>query len=202
MAKRIIADRQIELGRHLYLFESPAAGITDCLIIAHGASSAEHRFRVPNGTTVYFKAGHNQAANLADGPIFGYDGHNFSGDQHFNHAHNQMYGAGRDVPDQILGKAHGDHWDDPAQRGPAEYYLAIRSWMNQVQNVNHAAWLPHLVTIRNRKMPFMKDYVWLSRVIELVQAHDPTIVNFYSMACRGAANAALLKKVGDPAFRV
>jgi hypothetical protein len=202
MAKVRVAEDQYELGENLYFFESPADGITDCLIIAHGAQAGAPEFRIPANTTIHFFARSRQPGRLPQGPIVSYDGENFTTHERFNVERNQTYQGGRVISDQVLGKAHGRHWENPLTRGPAQYYEAVRARIDEIHNDNGLAWLPHLVTIRNRRWAHMSKYIWLSRLIELVQGYDNSIVNFYSMACRIFASDDVVRKAGAQAFPV
>ena len=180
----------VPLGQNAYLFPSPAGGVvTDCFIIAHGGTphSKDYRFNVPAGCTVNFFASGGNAHKMDEGPIKGFkviSAQNQGGAPAIERGNRIQ--AGASCRDYILAKAVGTHYEaEPDQNT----YLGINQALNELAGA-HAGlrWLPHYISIRNRTSWFRDTHIWLSKLIELVRAHDPRIVNFYCSHCRGYIN--------------
>ena len=54
-------------------------------------------------------------------------------------------------------------------------------------------WLPHYVSIRNRKAWGKSTNIWLSRLISDIRAWDANVVNFYCANCRSYLNGNAAK---------
>jgi hypothetical protein len=192
------AAGQVELGDYLFFFESPAgAAMADCYLVGHGGHVAERRFHVPDRTTVHFYTKYGSSEIRYDGPIGSY------GKRPGGNADTRT--AGSHITDLVLGKALGTHCPVQGKGGGAEYYLEIRQQMTTVSVGQGPNWLPHYACVRNRRFPFADTYLWLSNVIQLVQAHNPNVVNFYIAACRNVlspdSERKILKKVGAQALQ-
>lgn len=190
-----LATNQVALGSNVYFFQSPDPGATDCIIMAHGAMISGNNFRVPANVTVMYEADAGQSVINHHGPIRTrlqlaaaptIDRRN-------------RYTAGNRCPDQILGKTMGKHWDDPATRDSVQYYTFIEEAMRIGHGLRN--WAPHFISIRNRKGPFSKEFVWLSEVVRLVTEYDDSVRQFYSYGCRNYdTSGRLADRAGDRAF--
>jgi hypothetical protein len=191
---RTTADNQVALGDYIYFFRSPADRMTDCAILGHGGHVPDHRFELPANVTVVYQVAYNRPLTLYQGPM----GSTLTGVAGGG-AGTERHTGPRHLIDQVLTKNLGEkHWEDPKTRVTGQYYLAMEARQTELSGAGQGAnWAPHVVTIRNRRYPGSNDAVWLSKVIELVRAHDPTIVTFYPYACRGIVGEKWVKKAGE-----
>ncbi len=193
------------IGNNAYMFPSPAgAGVTDCFILGHGGTphAKDYQFTVPAGCTVNFLGEATKAYVMpGGGPVEGFrvmSGSN-GGAAPAIDVRNR-FAAGAVCRDYILAKAVGTHY----KAAPAEgTYIAINATLNGLVGAPHAGmqWLPHYVTIRNRTSIFRDTNIWLSKLIDLIRAANPAIVNFYCAHCRiwvrGDVETRSLKSVGS-----
>jgi hypothetical protein len=195
---RAKAGNQWELGSYVYFFESPAPGMTDCLITAHGGHVAGRQFNLPPGVKVFYSTDYNKTINFDQGPIRT----PLSGAPRQTDPAWTFTGPGK-VADQLLGKSLGTHWLAAHQRDGAQYYLFIEAKMRLLLNFPGTGpnWVPHFVSIRNRKFAGSASYVWLSNVIELVKQNFPTVVNFYPAACRGVVGNEYADRATAQSYR-
>jgi hypothetical protein len=174
--------------------------MTDCLLLAHGGSIDQTRkFDVPAGVTVAFLAPAGNTYKGA-GPMGVYQKLWAAGG---SVSHMQEYAQSRPCPDYILAKAMGTHWED--EHDQANYVQAHR-YMTNLFNAAPGTgknWLPHLVTVRNRKAK--KQNVWLSTLIsDLVNARSVAalgIKKIYCANCRDDISSEYTKfrkTVGTP----
>ncbi|WP_338847376.1 putative adhesin [Massilia sp. W12] len=190
-----LASNQTELGSNVYFFESPAPNTADCIIMAHGATVAGNAFIVPANVTILFEADAGQAVVNHQGSIRSRLGL----PQAPAIPHRNRYQGGARCPDQILGKALGQHWDDPGQRDGNDYYRFVQQAMTTGHGLGN--WAPHFISIRNRKGLFSKEFVWLSEVVRLLRTHKPAVTNIYSYGCRNYdTSGALARRAGNRAY--
>ena len=185
----------VKLGEKAYLFPSrSAAAVTDCFIVGHGGlpsngrKGIDYKFTVPNGCTVNFLAKGGQSLSMS-GPVSGFTviaGGNGGNPPSIDKGNS--FASGKKCGDYIIAKALGTH--APTGGGTPETmaeknYAAVDLALQQVAGP-HAGlqWLPHYVSIRNRTSWIEDTNVFLSKLIELIRAHDATIVNFYCAHCR------------------
>ncbi len=189
------ASNQVALGDYVYFFESPAAGMRDCAIMAHAGTVRERFFYVPNGVSVKFNSNPGQRSQLNLGPMRSITSHQTSPMP----GRDNLYISGNRCSDQVLGKIMGAHWDDRVTRVEGRYY----ELMSQAISMNSTlgSWAPHLVLIRNRKFPLANEYIWLSKVIQLVRAHNANVSNFYSFGCRNYGDN-LARHAGTQAYQI
>lgn len=198
------------LGDNAYLFPSPAGQVTDCVVFAHGgavsigAEGIDFSFTVPAGCTLYFMASGGKPFSTT-GPVTGFKaiaaangGHPPTVDRIDTRT------AGSTCTDYVLAKAHGTHWtaETMAEKDYAAIATALNGLYGQFKTLQ---WVPHYVSIRNRHAFRTHKYVFLSKVISDVIAHDATITNFYLMHCRGQVSdtqsRAILRDVTGQAFQ-
>ena len=201
--KATLAQGQVAIGENLYLFTSPAGATADCLIIAHGGTVPGYKFKVPNGVTIYYTTAFDSKGVYEHGPYAVYSGVRPAVPP------GQQAQAGAVITDLAQGKAVGDHWrnsDHAVKEG--EHYLALRSQMDWKQLKAKPGlgtnWLPHLVTIRNRKRPGVSRLIWLSRLIQEVQGYNAGITDFYVTSCRAVLDnhpELIAKAAGSQAYK-
>lgn len=194
-------DRAVEVGSNAYLFRSPAWDMTDCFIMAHGGQiDLSQRFDVPEHQEIVFFAQQGYALK-GPGPLGLYN--QWATRQVSPIQDNQVptahrYVHGRPCPDYILSKAMGTHWDDPATR--ASYDEVLRNYtgtflmMGQKKLYPCVApgfgpnWVPHFVTVRNRRSIFHSKNIWLSALIAdlnaLAEEKGWVFERFYCAHCR------------------
>src|SRR5678815_390323 len=134
------------------MFPSPAMGITDVFIIAHGACSDGSRsFTVPDNVKVTFFAAPNQPFISRHGPL-GVIDHNIekgnidripelSYPETSQNYKLTNYPAGGLCTDYILGKALGIHSPDPQNQTS---YIEVHNSMAD-HSLRGKAWIPHIV---------------------------------------------------------
>lgn len=109
----------------------------------------------------------------------------------------ENYTGPQNVLDQVLAKNLGKHWNVKADRDGTQYYQSIKDRMDHLHDPGQGPnWVPHFVSIRNRRTPGVQEAVLLSKVIELVRAAHPSIDNFYTYGCRGTESAKWVKRSG------
>ena len=201
-------ENTIRLGDNAYLLESPNLAIADCLVIAHGGIIDKTRkFTVPAGITIEFFVEALQSNSAPDG----LEGliHKHITDRTAIAANpalaanraNLRYEAQSACPDYILAKAFGTHYDVVDSR---TNYSRVRDLL-QTNVAGHGLnWIPHVVTVRNRKSLLTKQNVWLSVLVEKILAAKPGVTTIYCANCRVAippARAAhYAGTVGSPAL--
>lgn len=198
------------LGDNAYLFPSPAGRVADCLISAHGGAAyigAEGRgftFTVPAGCTLYFMATGGSAFK-ATGPVTGFRA---IVAENAGRApaipRGDTFTAGSSCTDYVLAKAHGTHWKSETM--VEKNYAAIAAALSDLHGAfTPLQWLPRYVSIRNRHAFRTHKYVFLSKVIADIIAHDATITNFYLMHCRvnlgDAASRSIMRDITGQAFQ-
>src|SRR5690242_14819132 len=109
-----LPEGTIAVGQHAYLFVSPAEGMQDCMILAHGgAIDLSRRFDVPSDMEVIFYTDAGRSITMGRGPLKYYEGK--TGNLQMPAA-NLRYNSGRPCPDYVLGKSVGTHWKVEAER--------------------------------------------------------------------------------------
>ena len=173
------APGMIAIGDHAYLLPSPAQGMTDCLVLAHGGSiDVTRKFDVPANLTVAFLTAAGTTYH-GPGPMGVYR------DLWKNFAlpvPAQRYSGTRPCPDYILAKAFGTFWHNVAEQST---YLEAHRDMSILANAAPGAganWLPHLIAIRNRKVG--KQNVWLSTLIRDIAGSGQGITRVLCANCR------------------
>ena len=180
------------IGEHAYLIESPAANVSDCLVIAHGASVGGQTFDVPPGKVVQFFVA-DRVSNQAYGPAdlvktaairmnnFGHVLGKPEGEKDRRARNALVFAAGATCQDYVLGKMLGDHF-----RASQTTYLEMRRTLDQdVATLPPGAngnWVPHVVTVRNRKSTH--QYIWLSALIRDLVNFNAALTTFYCANCR------------------
>jgi len=172
-----VAANQIALGEKLYLFTSPRANTTSCLIWGHGGLLfGDGTYNLPAGVTLdfYVAAGEiheTQPGKAIRGPQLGKD----------VLASARLTGPAV-ISNYRMRKALG--------KGFEPYFVSyadVQKHMNAshafVQNAN-GTWCPHVVSIRRRLNLHGKSML-LGEIIDAVLAHDPQITTFYYGGCRG-----------------
>jgi hypothetical protein len=90
------------------------------------------------------------------------------------------YAAGRACPDYVLAKSLGSHWRVAADQAT---YAQVHQGIGAAALPGGGAnWLPHLVSIRNRKL--LKQNIWLSTLIADIRKAKPNITRFFCAHCR------------------
>ena len=192
----------IELGDNAYLFPSPVAASTEVFVMAHGGSiDITRKFDVPGNVTVAFFVKGNQANYGPGGPL------GFITTQMDNKDLGRTIGepddraytyTGRACPDYILSKAFGTHWKTVATRAS---YRDVRDEMDSRNPGNGPNWVPHIVTVRNRKALGTNQNIWLSALIAAIIKAMPNTTRIYCGNCRSDASADAKKHkktVGAP----
>jgi len=181
----------IRLGDNAYMFPSPATGITDVFIIAHGACPDGSRsFTVPDNVKVTFFAAPNQPYNPHIGPRDVIDEQINTGNATLNHELSYEetnpnykltnYPAGGPCTDYILGKALGNHMPNPRDQTS---YLEVHAQMAD-HSKRGRAWIPHIVTVRSRSAIGTHTNMWLSTLIALIMAEKNDTTRIYCGNCR------------------
>ncbi len=177
------AGNQIALGEKLYFFTSPAPGTTKCLIWGHGGLlHGDGQYALPAGTTIHYYVPHGQArlSRPANGIRAGSMGDNPG-----------IRVAGpANIENYRLRKGVGSGWS-----GEAFSYHDVEQKMNDNQGyVAHVGgdWCPHVVSVR-RRFRMIGKTILLGDIIDAVQQHDATIVEFYYGACRGDYSGSAVK---------
>ncbi|WP_338847362.1 hypothetical protein V8J88_01425 [Massilia sp. W12] len=192
-----LASRQTALGDYVYFFTSPQENTRDCAILAHAACVQGRYFDLPVGVTMKFAVAAGQKNGMPQGPIGSAMGITPSP---FTKDRLNLTAGGHRCLDQVLGKILGSHWSDEKTRADGEYYELLQDQM--MDNARQGKfWTPHIVVIRNRKKLFSNDYIWLSKVISLVRAHDANVSQFYSLGCRGYEGGRTARQAGAQAYQ-
>ena len=195
----------VDIGDNAYLFPSQAGGqVTDCFILAHGGTPSDARlkdyhFTVPDGCKVLFFTPGGMANKLPGpgDPVGGFRAICGSvGSPSIVKSRidkNSTKDGGQNCRDYILAKGVGDHYHPAPDQN---HYLLIAQELADMAANPHAAlqWLPHYVSIRNRKAWGKSTNVWLSRIISDIRAWDANVVNFYCANCRGYLDGDTARK--------
>jgi hypothetical protein len=158
---------RVSLGSNLYLFESQEPQFGECVIVGHGGRLREDgKMTVPADTEISFYTVDGSAVetNTAAAIALRRDGVrpreiSRPGEQPWNYRVQKYNGDGAD----------------------AVSYREVKARMELNREI---AWVPHVVTIRNRKVGART--VHLSDIIREVQRKYPHITVFHYAACREA----------------
>lgn len=185
----------IAVGDFAYLIQSPARGVTDCLIVAHGGAVGGERFIVPPGKQIRFLVEGGVVNEAKDGR---HVLRKYAKKMHRNGSlTTRDYASGRSCGDYVLGKALGNHFGNTNVT-----YQDIRDELDRIYLAQPVPgvgihWVPHYVTVRNRNA---QQYIWLSRLIKDLIAADGTIQSIYCANCRSPADVSFGTKAGKRAF--
>jgi hypothetical protein len=163
------AANQVRLGDLVYFLDSPQAGMTNCLIMAHGSLATERMFQVAP-VNLHFFAPHGRT--LKNPSIV---------DLVTKLRHEGASAApANDVPQ---GRVYPDMWlSKVIGRGGEKYtYEEIASYQES-PNASVRWQEPHIVLVRHRVLG--RNSILLSAVLALVMRHKPAITDAYVAACR------------------
>lgn len=169
------AGNQIALGEKLYFFTSPINNTTSCLIWGHGGLlHGDGSYQLPANTTIHYYVPHGQVR--ISNPTLGIRGSQL-GQNPVGHITGPVA-----IENYRLRKGVGSGFSSQH----FSYHDVEQAMVDNQQyaQVVGGGWCPHVVSVR-RRFYFKGKTVQLGDVINLVQQHDPNIVDFYYGACRG-----------------